>query len=392
MSWGRFPDQVVGRLRKLEWDNSVNLRRRLLGERGFPIELNLKPPSGAQALLDLDRLRGWLDAWRAWPAQSQIQYQHRNYRQIGSHHVPVRLRLASMQDLIECLGPPCIERSRRWERVMQPLLSLDGALYPVLVQNLPALEGLTAEEADRLAGVLPQLQAEMGQGNYLRALPVRGVDTKFIETHEALVTALLDALHGGGVSAAGGLRCWLGCRANPGGLLYVRALGAAARKRLAGLAIICVPAQELLTTALPAARILVVENVQSGLALPELEDTMAVFGGGQNLAWMRAAWLARKRVGYWGDIDTWGLKFLGDARQSGATIDALMMDIATLERFFDRTVFEPQPWRHDLPGLLPQEQALYRRLWTSGERALRLEQERLDADYVRACLQNWVKP
>ena len=51
----------------------------------------------------------------------------------------------------------------------------------------------------------------MGRGEYLRALLVVGVDTKFIEQHGYLLEAILDVLHEGAISAAGGLSSWLAC-------------------------------------------------------------------------------------------------------------------------------------------------------------------------------------
>jgi hypothetical protein len=390
VSWAEFPDDVIARLRALEWNNSVNLRKRLLGERAFPIELNLKPPSGTVALKDLGRFQDWIEAWRRWPVQSQLRHEQRNLRQVGQHLVPVTLTLSSMQELIECLGAASVERSQKWQRVMTPLLALDEALYPTLVRHLTALEALPAGDTERLARVLPQLRAGMGAGGFLRALPVRGVDTKFLETHEALVADLLDALHGGEVSAAGGLRRWLGCRSNPSGWLQVRALCPSGRERLGGLSILSLPTEELLARALPATRLLIVENVQSGLALPELDETIAVFGGGQNLAWTRAPWLGAKQIGYWGDLDTWGLKFLGDARQCIGAVESVMMDTLTFERFRDRAVYEPEPCVQELPGLLPEERALHARLRAADGRSYRLEQERLDADYVVDRLRAWV--
>lgn len=91
---------------------------------------------------------------------------------------------------------------------------------------------------------------------------------------------------------------------------------------------------------LPASNILVVENMQSGLALPEMSDTIAVVGEGGNVAWVDAPWLKNKRLGYWGDIDTWGLSILSDVREKGVTIQSLMMDHKTVRLHEERMVVE----------------------------------------------------
>ena len=53
-----------------------------------------------------------------------------------------------------------------------------------------------------------------------------------------------------------------------------------------------------------------IENEQTCLALPDTPETIAVSGGGKNLVWMQASWLAHKTVAYWGDLDSDGLIML----------------------------------------------------------------------------------
>ncbi len=179
----------------------------------------------------------------------------------------------------------------------------------------------------------------------MRALPLQDVDTKFIEEHAAPLIDLLDCLHASAVTHAGGLLAWLGCRANPGGWLQVRPLCSQSRERMAGLPLLQLDTQTLREYPLPAARILIVENKQSGYALPALDDTIAVFGGGRNTAWMEAKWLNTKQIGYWGDIDSWGLAILSEARQRKPQLQALMMDEATVRQHQTRMIDESESYK-----------------------------------------------
>jgi hypothetical protein len=86
---------------------------------------------------------------------------------------------------------------------------------------------------------------------------------------------------------------------------------------------------ELRRTALPGRRLLVVENERSLYQLPELPDTVAALGAGLNLGWMQADWLGERAIAYWGDLDTWGLAMLADARRGQSVTQALMMDEPT---------------------------------------------------------------
>ncbi|WP_241151997.1 Wadjet anti-phage system protein JetD domain-containing protein, partial [Pseudomonas viridiflava] len=97
------------------------------------------------------------------------------------------------------------------------------------------------------------------------------------------------------------------------------------------------------------------ENTKPGYALPELPETVAIFGGGRNTRWRMAPWLAERDVAYWGDIDSWGLTILAHARQALPGITALMMDHETLMAHMDFAVEEPRSTNLPAIGLLAEE-------------------------------------
>lgn len=393
--WGRFPSDVLDRLRQREWHDSGRLSARLLGERPFPIRVNLKPPSGGQAIDDLSRFRRWVEEWRRFAEPDLVVWEHRRLRRLEEHILPVALAVESVHSLARVLGPAALARLDTWEPRLAPLLALASeergpALYRTLVQRLARVEGLPLVDVRLLAKVIPQLVPGMGGGAYLRALPLDGVDTKFVEQQQGLIVDLLDALHDGAVSAAGGLLAWLDCEASPSGWVVVRPLCSDTRSALAELSILQLPMQSLGTQALPARRILIVENLQSGLALPTLPDTIAVIGCGRNVAWLSAPWLATREVGYWGDIDTWGLQILAEARGHCSHVVALMMDMATLEKHRERLVDEPRSCQCPGDRLTPAERALLEALQSADGGYRRLEQERLSSGWMREQLSAWL--
>src|SRR5690606_16053872 len=96
------------------------------------------------------------------------------------------------------------------------------------------------------------------------------------------------------------------------------------------------------TTALPARRILLVENERSLRQLPQpLPGTIAILGSGLNLAWLAAPWLQACDVAYWGDLDTWGLAMLATARRHLPQLHALLMDRSSFDAHVQRAVAEP---------------------------------------------------
>ncbi|WP_024656998.1 DUF3322 domain-containing protein [Pseudomonas syringae USA007] len=388
-SWGRLPTDVMREVERLEWDNATNLRGRLQGTRRFPISLTLKPPAAGDALMDIDHFHNWVNAWRQWSKQSQVKWVTRRYRVVGDVEVPERLDLRNVKELIEAIGPAAVKRSHIWAALMEPLLAVDRNLYDTLIRQILVVEQMSHRTAQQMAKVLPQLRKGIGAGYFLRGVPVQGIDTKFLETYNLLLTTLLDVIHSGELSEAGGLDAWLGCLPTPSNWLYIRPLCPEVRQQMGGFSVIQIPLEQFLEQPLPGRKVLVVENTKPGYALPELPETVAIFGGGRNTQWRMAPWLAERDVAYWGDIDSWGLTILAHARQALPGIKALMMDHETLMAHMDFAVEEPRSTSLPAIGLHAEESMLFEGLIKSAQSIIRLEQEYLAQDYVLSKLYNW---
>jgi hypothetical protein len=387
--WGLLPDDVQAILQQKEWDCTKNLRDRLSGKRRFPIKIALKVPTGAQALSKVSHFHEYIKKWQQSPYHSHVTWEQRQYRELGTHDIPATLTLESIQSLIEFVGPKAVARSEHWQKLMMPILDFDSNLYTILIRHLLSLENMEIDDVQLIPRLLSQLHKGIGSGSYLRALPLKDVDTKFLENNFALISDLLDSHFGGEISSTNGLMNWLDCVDIPKAWLLVRPLCQQTKERMGGLPILQLSTQTLRENPLPARNILVVENKQSGYGLPTLADTIAVFGGGANINWMNAKWLSDKSIGYWGDIDTWGLTFLSDARQYIPDLQSIMMDKSTLIEFEQRTVPEPSPSNELPPNLLANEMELFEALRQGIYRGSRLEQERLSADYIENQLLKW---
>ena len=152
-----------------------------------------------------------------------------------------------------------------------------------------------------------------------------------------------------------------------------------------------VSSETLLSFELSVKNILVIENEQSCLSLDNIPDTIAVSGGGKNVSWMKANWLASKRVAYWGDIDSEGLAILSDVRSKLSTVIPLMMDSDTVEAYLDRMVDEPESVAKEPVALTDRELILFRMLRNGDFGCTRLEQERLPIDFVYEKLRLWAE-
>ena len=109
-----------------------------------------------------------------------------------------------------------------------------------------------------------------------------------------------------------------------------------------GLCDLEVPLDELSNLPLSPERVLIVENLESGLALPDLPGCVAVLGLGNAVSVLsRLNWVSGKPIMYWGDIDTHGFMILDRARETLGALSSVLMDEATLLACRDLWVEEP---------------------------------------------------
>ncbi len=256
--------------------------------------------------------------------------------------------------------------------------------------SLNTLHGHTASDGERIAKLLSSLKRDMGKGQYLRALPIRGIDTKFIENNLTLIESLMDALCDGEILKAGGLPSWLGCISKPTNWIAVRPLCEETRKVLGGFDCIRLPVIELISKGLPGSNVLIVENLESGFGLPELTNTAAILGCGKNLSWMANEWIQSRKVAYWGDIDSWGLQILDLARGYCPSLVSLMMDEITIEAHSEQMVREEKFISPETTRLTKEERQVLQNLLDHKYPGTRLEQEKLHQDYILSRLHQWL--
>lgn len=398
--WGLLPDEVRSQLLKREWLNYSNLKNRLKGDRTFPLEVSLKPPaSGTMMLSDTANFQAFVQSWKNVNishsllsiSSIEVRWENRSFRHFGTQNIPTKLVLHSIQDLACFLGKSYVAELKNWQERLQFLfqsMPKNEAVFRCLIDFLSEISLFSSDELSQLRQLIPQLKQNMGQGCYLRALKVVGVDSKFIESHFKLIENLLHSIHQNVLPD--GLLNWLDCLEKPKDWLLVKPLCHKTQNTLGNLPILRLNSETLRNYPLPAQRILIVENEQSCLALPELSDCIAVAGGGKNIAWLNATWLQNKTVGYWGDIDYEGLMILNQARTILPNLTALMMNEQTLLRFQARMVNEPAGKRLQPEYLTCQEKQLFDLLQAGVFGKTRLEQERLDNDWILSALNEWL--
>ena len=337
----------------------------------------LHPPTRAQVLADEPAAREFVRAWQAWQPAEEVEWATRSWVGLGKQDVPVRVTLSGWDRVAEVAG-------RAGE------VALARERFASLVELFPGWSGfrekaarswsswlvLSDDDFTRLCLALRWFHVKPSSGLRARAVPIEGLDTKWIASHRGLLQRLL------GVSDLG--------LAEGDRLMRVRFLDGA-----------LAPAPGLLDVAVPFGSldlpdgllVIVVENKETFLALPQAPDgsgAVLVWGSGYTagalpeLPWVRTA----RRVLYWGDVDADGYAILNALRTRLAADGAFVrvvsvaMDVETVQRFLHLAVADPGDTTRVLPHLTEDEERARRFLVASG--AKRLEQERVSLEWALA--------
>lgn len=389
----RSPQQLAQQLAR-QWQRSDWREAQLLpNPAAWPLQLAIGTPNAQSFRGAGPALRQHLQAWKAVTdhGPGNVQWAPRSYRGGAAPlDVPLHWTLPRPSDAIAAIarfaGPGHAGIAADYQALATVLAQVDASFHRLLLRRLTLWRHLPTAQVVTATRVAQQLTPGCAAGKPLRVLAVAGNDSKFFERHDSLLKALLDERFGGEASRQG-LTAFLG--ASPkgehwvlvaplaGGLLPFR------RQR--------VTTTELHSTALPADRILLVENERSLHQLPlPLPGTIAILGSGLNLAWLAAPWLQECNVAYWGDLDTWGLAMLATARHHLPQLQVLLMDRTTFDAHAHLAVTEPVPC-DTLPfeALHPQETSLVQHL--RGLARGRLEQEFVPADEVAFAVSRWAE-
>ncbi len=383
MSW-TTPADLHAQVQRL-WDRGDLPRATVTDAIAWPLRLSLKAPSAADLSDRFEAARDWVRAVAETP-QVRIEWREWRHRVQGMQRLPAAVWLDTLRDALAFVGKA--RQAQRFEALWQQTAAMQPTLLAWLSRRpIQALD--LADRWERLLAIVAWVQAHPRPGVYLRQVDVPGVDSKFIEAHRGVLAELLElglppeAVETGATGVAQFTRRFgfldkpvrirlrlldpalpslPGCRASPGVL-----------------ADITLDATSFAALALSVERVFITENETNFLAFPAVAQSIVVFGAGYGWeALARAAWLHRCRLLYWGDIDTHGFAILDQLRGCFPCAASFLMDRETLLAHRPHWGEEPEPARHDLSRLTPEEAAVYDDLrFDRHQPRLRLEQERV---------------
>lgn len=353
----------------------------LLGRACWPERVSLLPPTQAQANAGWVHFGRWIAAWRA---RADVETRPVAWSLLGDQALPACWVLDDAAAVAAALG-----QTGRWQQARRALQGFTArwpaahALHQRLANGFfDTLADLPDADMQRVQRVLQWLHEHPHSGLYPRQIPVAGIDSKWLQGHRRLLGEALLAL---GAPAAARFEQRAGLR-TPAEMVRFRLLDPALAARVGGLSDLVVPVEEFQQLQLPIRQVLMVENLQTGLACTTLPGTLLLMAKGYAVEFARRTpWLHGRPVHYWGDIDTHGFVILHKLRAHLPHVRSLLMDEATLLSCpVDRWGSEPRMHRATrLAHLDPSEQAFFSQLHRGAYGpAVRLEQERIDWDHA----------
>jgi len=378
----KSPIELGGKLAR-QWQQTSIRVERLLNPGYWPRSFSIGKPTARFFADNVQAVQQHVEGWRRVKV-GKVEWAPVTYRAgLVSISLPVRWHLHNPSEWIAATGS--LEVSHEYARLEHLVEHVDPRFRALLVSQRGLWLTKPPAEVIATAQIATQLSPGCAGGRPLRLLADYGVDTKFFERNQALLTKLLDERFEGAVSEQG-LTTFLDAfeEGNHWVLVVPLQAGLLPFKRLR------LTTAELAETSLPGSRLLVVENEQCIHLLPEVPGTIAVLGSGLDLQWLATAQLAGKQIAYWGDMDTWGLLMLARARLHQPTLEALLMERALFDQYsVGNAVAEPTKAQLTAPeGLRADEADFYRYLL--GQRRGRLEQEYLPRAHVELAIGEWV--
>ena len=354
-------------------------------ESHWPAEFSLGAPTEQEANSRLDDVRAWTVEWRALAGPGEVKWVERKWRNLGTQSVPERLIFQTPGELADFAGEQV-----RWSRMLgvgQKLL----AQWPQLKSNIArwshVLANLEDQDLARLFSMLRWIESHPESGLCVRQLPIAGMDTKWIELRTGIISGLLHEIRG----HTGDLADFYGtCGLRPlPQYLHVRILDPQLRREIGELADLTAPVEQIGCWKLLPDVVIIVENVQTGLAFEDMPGTIVILGLGYSVDLLqKLPWLHTARCFYWGDLDTHGFAILNRARSYLPRLQSILMDEETLLDHKNLWVEEREQAAADvLPLLTGAEHAVYRGLKLNvwGQH-VRLEQERISWSFVDLAL------
>ena len=385
------------------YNNSLFLSKLIFkNDSEFPLSIPLQAPSSRELLKNFSSLSKTIDELTKASKKQigfgyELDFHEINSRSLGKQRLPQKAIFYNSYDFLMFLGKKdeINQMQSLTEHVIKELPSLSS-----LLKEQPDLTKIDLRTWERFTLVCKFFLNNQVHNHYLRSLEIKGVDSKFIETHQKQISLFLDKIlpeenvnKRALVSERSGFEKRYKMKYDPP-KVRLRILDKTLINHWSHFSDIQVTIDELASTEPPCDRVIIAENKINGLILPNFSSTIVIFGLGSSVSLLKDIhWLNQKQIAYWGDIDTWGFSILSNLRGHFPHTQSILMDRGTFNKFQSLSTEEPIKAEINAPSSLSKEElGLYKDLITaSPKEKTRLEQERIPLSYCLQHIDKWFK-
>ena len=371
------PNTLKTRAEKL-WQQGKLHKAWLNHESLFPLILNILTPSASELLHQFSSIQSAISVLKQDSIKHGyiLTYKTINHQKLGTQTLPDTIVFEQEQDLLRYLN-----KASEFS-LFKRLCDCSLKHYPSLHSWIMRYPFKITEFSDvwlQLLKVCAYFIKHPLPDCYIRQLDIEGIDSKFIESHKAILTELLDivlpetarfsnitGLANHGFERRYGLRYDLP-------LCRFRILD----KNLAinGLSDLTITISEFKILDLNVKTVFIVENKITGLAFPEVPNAIVIFALGYSVDILAdIPMLKNATLYYWGDLDTHGFAILSRLRNYYPHTISFLMDEHTLKQFCYLSGTESKSLETIPDYLTSEELTVFSYLKNT---SLRLEQERI---------------
>lgn len=362
------------------YESKEMFRSYLLGENRFPLEISLRNISSAQLRDQFVEIGQQIDELTIECKRFYLEIVSTgvNNRQRGLQSIPEKVIFPNLKTYLMF-----ISKAKDYEifkNAIDEVLRDDSLKLRELFVRSPHLAIEYNSVWSKILTVSKFLINNPKTNLYIRQLEIPDVDTKFIQNHKKIILQIVNALADTNNVSIENLEFEerLGLRKESGRVRF-RLLDHNLQKLFYGLEDIETSIEKLAETEIPCRNIIIVENKITGLCLPNYENTIVFFELGYKAALLKqVSWISKKRIIYWGDIDTYGFSILSNIREAFPNTESRLMDLETLFSYQNLWVEEKNQYQGACEGLTQAELDLFNDLRNNRYgQGVRLEQERI---------------
>lgn len=370
------PDDITQRLRQ-----RYNKRHKqwLSNTENWPLNLPLGLPTEEQAFKHLNEVQHWQKSWLNWSGDGEIQWVERHWPKLGKQKLPEKILIHKPIHIARWIG-----EEQAWNKVTQRhqiLITKWPHLTQILSRYFKVLKDYDDVDFDRLVATLEWLENHPNSNLYIRQLPIENIHTKWLLTRKSMIAEFIKKIRD---HEGTDFYHITGLQQEPT-LIRFRILDSHLRSCVGGLSDLSVALDDLKKLALPVNKIIIVENLQTGLAFNDIPGSIVFMGLGYSIDLLNEISMFNNLpIYYWGDIDTDGFAILNRLRNYYPQTQSILMDESTLLKHKDLWGTDEKPKiATTLSMLTDEEKKLYDDLCNHRwKKNLRLEQERILWDYA----------